>query len=73
MIRSFTSTVIEVKRVKEAVNKIKRVEKKSNSRFITAENSEETDNRDYIKSKSISFCIVKKKSEKERIYTVSIK
>ena len=65
--------VIEVKRVRKTVNKVKKVEEKNSSRFIIAENSEEIDSRGYIKSESISFCIIKKKSEKERIYTISIK
>ena len=56
VVRSFTSTIIEVKRVREVVSKVKRVEKKDDSKFIIAENSEETDDRDYIKSENISFC-----------------
>ena len=73
MIKSFTSTVIEVKRVKEAVSKVERIEKKNSSRFIIVKNSEETDSRDYMKPESISFCIVKEESEEKRVCTVSIK
>ena len=43
------------------MSKAEKNKKESSSRFIIIENSKETDNRDYIKSKSISFCIVKKK------------